>query len=113
MQIEKAGHGLTIKLDGTGSLAFFLQTLLRAKFYDDGGVDGLLSPLLNSALKATLETIGTEQPDTANYYAGWVQDLHQARVQALVSTSSGYRSASVSGQKAMMRTALFPLEPNE
>ncbi|MGQ3040966.1 MAG: hypothetical protein ACT6TH_10135 [Brevundimonas sp.] len=72
VNIERSDHGLTVKLDGIGSLAFFLQTLIRAKFYDDEGVDGLLSPLLNDAIKVTLERLYADQPGAESYYSDWV-----------------------------------------
>ena len=111
MHIDKAAGRLTIDLKGTGDLAFLLQTLIRAKFYDDGGgVDGLLSPLLNGAIESTLDALATEQPDTASYYSGWVAHHHLARVRAVLSSSSDYLSASTTEQQEMMRTALYPHE---
>ena len=113
VQIEDDGQGLTIKLEGAGMGLFFLRTLMRAKFYDDdGGLEGLLSPPLNSAIKATLETLGLRQREAAAYYAEWVAHHHQARVQALISTSLSYRSASPAEQQAMMRNALYPGVPS-
>ena len=90
---------------------FLLQTLMRAKFYDDGRLDGLLSPLLNSAIKAALETMGANQSDAIAYYAEWVAHHHEAHVRDLVSTSSDYRSAKPAEQHAMLCTALYPYVP--
>lgn len=113
MHIEKSDHGLTVRLEDRGSLAFFLQTLIRAKFYDDGGVDGLLSPLLNSAIAATVDRLDTDQPEAASYYSDWVAHWQLARVSDLISSSSNYLSASPSEQKAIMRTALYPHQPKQ
>jgi hypothetical protein len=112
VNIERSDHGLTVKLDGKGSLAFFLQTLIRAKFYDDEGVDGLLSPVLNRAIKATLETLDVDQPEAEAYYSGWVAHWHLDRVRDVISTSSDYLSASPPEQQEMMRTALYPHHPS-
>lgn len=108
MSIERSDRGLTVKLDGTGSLAFFLQTVLRAKFYDDEGVDGLLSPLLNKAIRDTLEALEADRPQTESYYSGWVAHWHLDRVRSVISSSSVYLSASPPEQEEMMRTALYP-----
>lgn len=111
VNIERSDRGLTVKLDGSGGLSFFLQTLIRAKFYDDDGVDGLLSPLLNDAIKATLETLHADQPEAASYYSGWVAHWHLDRVRDAISSSSGYLAASPPAQQEMMRTALYPHDP--
>lgn len=111
VNIERSDHGLTVKLDGYGSLSFFLQTLIRAKFYDDEGVGGLLSPLLNNAIKATLETLDVDQPEAESYYSGWVAYWHLDRVRNVISASSDYLSASPTEQQEMMRTALYPHQP--
>jgi len=111
VKIEKSDHGLTVKLDGTGSLSFFLQTLIRAKFYKDDGLDGLLSPLLNNAIKDTLETLDADQPNTAPYYSDWVAQWHLDRVRKVISSSSEYLSASELDRQEMMKTALYPHKP--
>ena len=108
VSIERSDQGLTVKLDGRGSLSFFLQTLVRAKFYDDEGLEGLLSPLLNNAIKATLETLDVDQPEAESYYSGWVAHWHLDRVRNVISSSSGYLSVSPPEQQEMMRTALYP-----
>lgn len=111
VSIERSDDGLMVKLDGKGSLSFFLQTLIRAKFYDDESVDGLLSPLLNNAIEATLETLDVAQPEAESYYSGWVEHWHLDRVRDVISASSDYQSASPPEQQQMMRTALYPHRP--
>lgn len=111
LNIERSDQGLTVTLDGRGSLAFFLQTLIRAKFYDDGSVQGLLSPLLNDAIKTTIETLDADQSEVASYYSDWVARWHLDRVRKVISASSDYLSASPPEQMQMMRTALFPHQP--
>ncbi len=112
LNIERSDHGLTVTLDGRGSLSFFLQTLVRAKFYDDGSVDGLLSPLLNDAIKTTIETLDADQSEEASsYYSDWVAHWHLDRVRKVISASSGYLSASPPEKTQMMQTALFPHQP--
>lgn len=111
MNIEKSDHGLTVKLEGRGSLAFFLRTLIRAKFYDDDGLDGLLSPLLNDAIRATIETLGADRSEVESWYSGWVADYHLNRVRDLISSSPDYLSASPLDRQEMMRTALYPHRP--
>jgi hypothetical protein len=111
VNIEKSDHGLTVKLDGKGSLAFFLRTLIRAKFYDDDGLDGLLSPLLNDAIRTTIETIEPDQSEVESWYSGWVAEYHVDRVRDLVSSSADYLSASPLDQQEMLRTALYPYRP--
>lgn len=90
---------------------FFLQTLMRAKFYDDDSVEGLLSPLFNNAIRATLESVAIDQPEAASYYSGWVADLHLERVRKVISSSSGYLAASPPERHEMMRAALYPHQP--
>ena len=113
MEIEQSEHGFMVRLESEGSLAFFLRTLLRAKFYDDEGIEGLLSPLLNNAIAETLHKLESTRPGTAAYYAGWVEEWHLARASALVASSPDYLGASPAEQKAMMRGALYPHEPKE
>lgn len=108
VNIERSDHGLTVKLDGIGGLAFFLQTLIRAKFYDDESVEGLLSPLLNDAIKATLERMYADHPEAESYYSGWVAHWHLDRVHNVIKGSSAYRSATAPERQEMMRTALYP-----
>lgn len=108
VNIERSDHGLTVKLDGIGSLAFFLQTLIRAKFYDDEGVDGLLSPLLNDAIKVTLERMYADQPGAESHYSDWVAHWHLDRVHEVIKGSSEYRSATTPERQEMMRIALYP-----
>lgn len=108
VSIESSDDGLTVKLDGLGGLAFFLQTVIRAKFYDDEGVDGLLSPHLNDAIKATLERMYADQPGAEAYYSAWVARWHLARVRDVISGSSEYLSATQPERQEMMRTALYP-----
>jgi hypothetical protein len=111
VKIEKSDHSLTVKLDGIGSLSFFLQTLIRAKFYDDDGLDGLLSPLLNNAIKETLETLDANRPNAALYYSDWVAHWHLDRVRSIISSSSDYLAASEPDRQEMMKTALYPHQP--
>lgn len=111
LNIERSDHGLTVTLDGKGSLSFFLQTLVRAKFYDDGSVHGLLSPLLNDAIKTIIETLDADQSEAAPYYSDWVAHWHLDRVRKVISASSDYLSASPPEQVQMMRNALFPYQP--
>jgi len=113
LNIERSDHGLTVTLDGRGSLSFFLQTLVRAKFYDDDSVDGLLSPLLNNAIKTTIETLDADQSEAATYYSDWVVHWHLDRVRKVISASSDYLSASPPEQTQMMRTALYPHQPTD
>ena len=111
LNIERSDHGLTVTLDGRGSLAFFLQTLVRAKFYDDGSVQWLLSSPLNDAIKTTIETLDSDQSEVASYYSDWVAHWQLDRVRKVISASSDYLSASPPEQMQMMRTALFPFQP--
>ena len=108
VSIEPSDDGLTVKLAGKGSLAFFLQTLIRAKFYDDEGIDGLLSPLLNDAIRATLESLGADSPEAESYYSSWVAHSHVARVRDVIAQSPDYLSATPPQRQQMMRTALYP-----
>lgn len=113
LNIERSDHGLTVTLDGRGSLSFFLQTLVRAKFYGDDSVDGLLSPLLNNAIETTIESLGPHQSEAATYYSDWVARWHLDRVRKVISESSDYLTASPPEQMQMMRTALYPHQPTD
>lgn len=104
MEINTEGDDLIVVCRGLSDCYLLSNMMMLAKFNDQASIDVLLSPGLNSLLKATINRILSEHPEYAEIMRGWVNDLHRARVVAVV--RSLYEGADNIDE--LIAEALFP-----